>query len=163
MNYNNLAQLTNFIGGSSAFENVPFYITSLNIPGLNLSHSPTGGRGGTSIVIPGNTVEYSPLSITMLIDEDFEIYRELMSIIRKNINVENSTYQDFYFDFFIQINNNKGNRLMKMDLRNCRLESISDIELNTQDDATEYSLNITLLYDYYTFETGNPFTLVDTE
>lgn len=159
MNYNNLAQSTNFIAGSDKFENIPFFLTMVNIPGMSIQHSQIGGRGGAQINVQGNTMTFNPLSIEMLIDEDFKIYKEVMSIIRKNVNLDNGTFDDFYFDFFIEVNNNKGNKVLKLEFRNCRIESISDVLLNTQDDGTEYTMTIDLVYDYYEIEKPNPYTL----
>ena len=108
MNYNNLAQATNFIAGSDKFKNVPFFITGLNIPGININHPEiSGGRQGTLMNLSGDSINYNSLSFEMLIDEDFQIYQELMDIVRKNISPTNGTYGDFYFDFFIEINNSK--------------------------------------------------------
>lgn len=154
MNFNNLSQKTNFTAGSSAFKNIPFFITSLSIPGFNLNHNLTGARGGTYVVSSSDTIIWNALSLDLLIDEDLKIYIELMSTIKKNINIENGTFNDFVFDFWIDINNNKGKQILKLNFTNCRIESIGDIELNTQDDATEHMLNFSMVYDYFEIQSN---------
>lgn len=163
MNYTNLAQKTNFIAGSDKFLNLPFFLTSVNIPGINISHPEVGGRGGAAIHLPGNNVQFNELNINMLIDEDFLIYQELMSIINKNIEIENNKFRDFYFDFYIEITNTKGNKVMKFEFKNCRIESIGDVELDTQDEETEHTLSMTMKYDYFVREDLRRFRLVTTE
>jgi len=159
MNYNNLAQKTNWIAGSNAFNNVPFFLTNLNIPGVILNHPEVGGRDSVRMKLSGDTVTYNSLSFDMLIDEDFLIYQELMEIVRKNIGVKSGTFGDFYFDFFIEINNSKGNKVLKLDFSNCRIESIGDIELNAQDGSTEYTMSMELVYDHYEIESTKRYVL----
>jgi hypothetical protein len=152
MNYNNLAQKTNWIASSPVFKNVPFFLISLNIPGLSLSHPEVGGRDSLRMKLPSDTVTFNSLSFEMLVDEDFLIYQELMNIIRNNIDKDNGTFSDFYFNFFIELSNNKGNKILKLEFTNCRIESIGDIDLNAQDSATEYTLQMSIVYDYFEIE-----------
>lgn len=149
MNYNNLAQRTNFIASSDKFKNLPFFLTSVNIPGINLSHPEVGGAHSSRLKLSSDTVTFNSLTFTMLVDEDFHIYRELMDIIRENIDIDTGTYKDLFFDFFIELQNNKGNKIFKLDFYNCRIESIGDIFLDSQDETTHYTLDMTMVYDYY--------------
>lgn len=157
MNINNLAQKTNYIAGSSEFESVPFYLTNVNIPGISLNHTEIGGRNSTKMRLSGDTISWNDLTIEMLIDEDFEIYLELMNVIEKNINAETGTFADFTFNFWIEISNSKGNKILKMDFNNCRINSISDITLDSQDDITEHTLTIEINYDYYKIENNTSY------
>jgi len=152
MNANNLAQKTNFTAGSSAFKNIPFFLTALNIPGFNLGHNQLGARGGARGISSADTIQWNSLSLDILIDEDFKIYTEIMNIIRTNVNVETGNFNDFVFDFWIEVNNNKGNKILKLEFKDCRIDTVGDIQLDTQDDITEHLLNISMLYDYYTIE-----------
>lgn len=149
MNHNNFAQKTNYIAGSDKLELLPFYLTTVNVPGINFSHAEIGGRSGTRLNITGDTLVYNALSFEMLIDEDFKIYHEFMDKITANINPENGTFASIEFDFWVEINNNKGNKLFKIDFYNCRVESIADIQLDSQDDITEYTMSVEIKYDYY--------------
>lgn len=148
MNYNNLAQKTNYVAGSVALELAPFYLTTVNIPGINFTHVDVGGKAGR-FSVTGDTLSYNILSFEMLIDEDFKIYHEFMDKAIKAINSETGTFASQEFDFWIQINNNKGNKLFKIEFYNCRLESIGDIQLDSQDEITEHNMNVDIKYDYF--------------
>ena len=154
MNYNNLAQKTNYIAGSDKLELAPFFLTAVNIPGLNFSHVEVGGKAGR-FNVTGDTLVYNALAFEMLIDEDFKVYHEFMDKAVKSINPESGTYASQEFDFWIQVNNNKGNKLFKLEFYNCRLESIGDIQLDSQDDITEHTLAIDIKYDYYKLVKGD--------
>lgn len=161
-NYHNLAQRTNWIGGSDSFEHVPFYLTSVNIPGISMSHPEIGGRAATLMSVPADNIDYNSLVFEMLIDEDFEIFKEMMGIVKKGINVETGNFGTFDFDFWLQLNNSKGNRVMKLDFKNCRISSVGDIELNTQDETTEYTMSVEIIFDYYDIEDNPHMTLITT-
>lgn len=161
MNISNLAQKSNFIAGSPQFKNVPFFITYLNIPGVSISHPEiSGGRQGSRLHLSGDSITFNTLSFEMLIDEDFIIYKEIMDIILKNINPIDGTFNDFTFNFFIEITNNKGNKVLKLEFFNCRISSISDIQLNTNDESTENTLSMELVYDYYTIESLKRYNII---
>jgi hypothetical protein len=149
MNYSNLAQKTNYVAGSNALELLPFYLTMVNLPGVNLSHLEVGGRDGARLNLTGDTLTYNTLSFEMLVDEDFQIYHEFMDKVLKNVEPETGKFQNEEFDFWIEINNSKGNKLFKVEFYNCRIESIGDIQLDSQDDATEHTMSAEIKYDYY--------------
>lgn len=161
MNFNNLAQKTNYIAGSAAFEHIPFFLTTINIPGLSLNHPEIGGRAGTRLNLSADTINWNALSFEMLIDEDFEIYKEVHNLVKKNIILKDGTFRDFYFDFFIEISNNKGNKVLRVDFSNCRITSIGDIELSTQDETTEHTMQVEMVFDYYEIENNPTYILRD--
>jgi hypothetical protein len=155
MNYNNLAQKTNYTAGSDKFDKLPFYLTTVNIPGISFSYPELGGRGAARLNAAADTITYNSLSFEMLIDEDFNIYHEFMDIVKNDINVESSNFADNFFDFWIEINNNKGNKIFKIEYYNCRIESVGDINLDSQDDMTEHTLSVDIKYDYFKIFKGN--------
>jgi len=150
MNYNNLAQKTNFTAGSDKFKNLPFYLTSINIPGINFSLPEVGGRAGSRLALAGDVLTYNGLSFEMLIDEDFNIYHEFMDQVIQNISPTSGQYADNSFDFWVEINNNKGHKILKIEFTNCRIESIGDIFMSTIDDSTESIMTVDVKYDHYT-------------
>lgn len=155
MNYHNLAQKTNYIAGSNKLELSPFYITTLNLPGINLSHVELAGRAGSKLNVTGDTITYNTLSIEVLVDEDFKVYHEFMDKIFDNINQTDGTFKTIEFDFWVEVSNSKGNKLFKMNLHNCRVESVGDVQLDSSDDTTEYTLPIEIKYDYYDLDKIN--------
>ena len=149
MNYHNLAQKTNFLGGSDKFENLPFYITTLNIPGITFSFPEVGGRFSKKVYLPAGTMTFNNLTFEFLIDEDFSLYKDLMKSITNSYNPEEGTFKSEDFTFWLQINNNKGNKVMNFEFYNCRIENLGDINLNTQDDSTEHTMTLDIKFDYF--------------
>ena len=149
MNYNNLAQKTNWTAGSDKFPLLPFYLTNVSIPGMNFSIPETGSRYGVRLNLASDTITYNSLSFDFLIDEDFEIYKTFYNYISQSINPEKGTFADTSFDLWVELNNSKSNKIMKFEFYNCRIESIGDIELDTTSDETEIVMNLGLKFDYF--------------
>jgi hypothetical protein len=154
-NYNNLAQKTNYTAGSDKLDLAHLYLTSVNIPGVNLAHPEVSGRSGARLVLPGDALTFNSLSFELLVDEDFQIYHEFMGKVFENINPISGEFANVEFDFWVQINNSKGNKLFKMEFHSCRVESVSDIQLDTTDDMTEFTLPIEIKYDYFSIDKGD--------
>lgn len=149
MNYNNLAQKTNWTAGTDKFPLIPFYLTNISIPGMNFSLPETGSRFGSRINLASDTITFNSLSFDFLIDEDFEIYKTFYSYIYSSINPEKGTFADISFDLWVELNNSKGNKIMKFEFYNCRIESIGDIELDTTSPETEGTMNLSIKFDYF--------------
>ena len=149
MNYHNLAQKTNWTAGSDKFPLLPFYLTNVSIPGMIFSIPETGARYGSRMNLASDTVTYNSLSFDFLIDEDFEIYKTFYGYILENINPEHGSFADKSFNLWLELNNSKSNKIMKFEFYNCRIESISDIELDTTSDETEIVMNLGIKFDYF--------------
>ena len=149
MNFNNLAQSTNWQAGSMAFDKVPFFITNVNLPGISVNHPAIGSKGGAALNMQGSSVVYDPLSFEMLIDEDLVIWKELMTAVRNNIAVGSGNFADNSFDFFLELKDNKGHAVLKLEFEGCRISRIGDVPLSSQDEEVQKVLNVELVYDRY--------------
>jgi hypothetical protein len=150
MNYNNLAQKTNYLCGSNELEFGPVYLQSFSIPGMSFSHPELGGsRFGSKLHMQGDSVSYSDLSFTLLIDENFKVYHEFFDKVMQGFNPECDKFANAEFNFWIIVTNNKGTPIFRVDFTSCRISSLGDIELATNDDSTFNTLSVTLNFDFY--------------
>lgn len=154
-NNNNLARPTNYICGSGALELSHIYATSVNIPGVNLNNPFIQSGGGTPININGDNKLYNTIQISLLMDEDWDIYFEFIDILEQGIDSTTGEFSNMEFDFFIDIQNSKGKHLFKMNLTNAKLQSIGDIVLDNSNEDTEVFFNIELVFDYIEYTRGN--------
>lgn len=148
-NINNLAQKTNFIAGSNTLKIAPIFVTNISIPAMNLSHLEIGGRFGTKLHVSSDHATFNQISLECLIDEDFRILTEILKNIRKNYSPTNGTFTNNSFDFWLQLNNSKGNPILRFDFKNVRITSFGEVNLTTQDDTNSGTFSIDLMYDYY--------------
>ncbi|MCK5535520.1 MAG: hypothetical protein KAI79_01770 [Bacteroidales bacterium] len=149
MNYRNYSQKTNYTCGTEAFDLLPFYATAVNIPGVNFSLPEVGGRSGTKLSVSADNVSFNNLSLEILVDEDYKIYNEIMDIIFDHINVESGSFADFSFDFWCEVNDDMGKKVMKIEYYNCKIESVGDLSLDSSDDVPEQMFSLDIRFDYF--------------
>lgn len=148
MNYSNLQNLTNYIQVSPQFEHLPFLLLRVNIPGITASVEQISTRGRNRFHIAQDLMEFNQLSFEMLIDEDLKIWLEMQNYLRDRLK-RDGTFDDSPFEFILQINNNKGNKLFNIVFESCRLNSIGDIQLDTTSSQTNHTLQVEISYDQY--------------
>jgi hypothetical protein len=85
----------------------------------------------------------------MLIDENFETFLEFYDKFMKHFNPEDGTFSLGDFDCYVQINDNQGYPLFRIDYRNCKLAGYDDITLDTQTDQEFITFGVNIRYDYY--------------
>lgn len=149
-NANNLAQRTNFILGTSQLPKSVMMVQTVSIPSVSVSHvTGIGGRFGVQLHVGADSSEYSEVSFDVLIDEDFEIFREVLALMQKQVQPGTGVFEDLDWEFWLQANDNKGHPLFRIDFVHSRLVSLSDISLDSMDDS-QSTMTLTITYDYYT-------------
>lgn len=151
-NTHNLAQRTNIMAGSPVFNLTGFYLQSISLPGVSFSHPEIGGRNGARFTVNSDTVTYGDLSFTILADEKFLVYEELMNIVRDQIDIETGEFTQKVFDLWITVTDNLGNDVMKWDFKNAKIESIGDIQYDYSDEETSFTIDMTLKFDTFTYK-----------
>lgn len=149
MNIHNFAQRTNWTAGSDRFPLIPFYLINLSIPGMNFSLPEVGGRSGVKINLGSDTVTFNTLNFSFLIDENFEIYKKFYEYLIEFVNIESNKFNNDQFSFWVELNDNKSNKILKFEFYNCRIESIGDIELDTTNPETEITMDLSIKFDYF--------------
>jgi len=145
----NYSEKSNYMCGSSELDLLPFYVQSLNIPGITFTLPEIGGRFGTKINLSSDNVQYNSLSLQIILDEDYQIYKDITKIIFNHLDVEKGSFAEFSFDFWVQVTDSLGRSVMKIEYYNCKIESLGDLELDSMDDSTESSFSLDLQFDYY--------------
>lgn len=148
-NRRNYAQKSNFMCGTDALDLLPFYVQTLNIPGMSFSLPEIGGRYGTKLNMSSDSVTFGSLSLEVIVDEDYQIFKDIVKIITDHLNVESGTFADFSFDFWTSITDDMGKVIMKVEYFNCRIESLGDVSLDAMDETTESTFSMELKFDYY--------------
>ena len=71
------ASPTQFKFNITKLPKVEFFCTAVNLPGISLGGAMVQETPLKDIPIPGDKLDYSPLSMTFLVDENLENYREI--------------------------------------------------------------------------------------
>ena len=149
MNINNLAQNINFIVGSNELRLPLYYLQTAILPGVSFSHPEAGTRYGSKLHFHADSLTFNQLNLGFLLAEDFSNYNEFINRIYSEYNPKNGTFKTNDFNLFLIPCNLKGSSLYSVVFHNCKLESIDDIDLSTNDDSDFKTFNVNIVYDYY--------------
>lgn len=124
--------------------NSAYFCQSITLPAMTNGET-TVARPLVDAHFPGPKTQYDPLQITMLVAENMENYAEMMDwIVNKNSLVDDIT---FY------IVNSKNNVNKTVIFKNAFPTSMGSITFTTtESDITYATVDVTLRYDYFTFE-----------
>lgn len=150
-----LAQSTKFKLTFSRLPYVTFFCNAVNLPGV--SFSPTQQATPFSdLPVPGDKIEFDPLDISFLVDEDYRSWFTVYDWIRgitfpttfeeyKNLGLNNTTTPQSklialsdrpqYSDAILTLYTNKNNPNIRVKFKDCFPISLSSIRYSAQDNA----------------------------
>lgn len=153
---NSYSTNTNVQFGSVEMENVWFNAQSCSIPGIQFSPPKIGGRGGVQINLPADTCTYTDLIIDMPIDKEWKIYDDIYTYFLETMNVDKGTFSAKSFDMWLDIKTGKGKQVKKFWFYGCRLNDISEIQVDVSD-AEDTTLEVSLSFQFDYMEMDNTF------
>lgn len=152
MNIHNLAQKTTWMLGSNKLELFQVYLQEFSLPGVSFNHPEVYSRPSSKVYLVADSITYNNLSTTILLDENYKVYFELMQKVLAQFNPETGAFSSQVFDLFVILQDQKGHDIFKVNFNNARISSIGDISLSTQGDEPFNTLTVDFVYDYYTIE-----------
>lgn len=130
--------------------NVQYFAQSINIPSVTVPEVAIP-RGKQTAFVPGDHIQYDPLTITMLVSEDMNNFKEIHDWLNRSINM--AKYEDKFDDLTIYVLTSKNNPNKKIFFRNVFPTSIGNVSFSVQEADVVYgTVDVTFRYDYFTFE-----------
>lgn len=154
-NNRNLATSTNMIFGSTLFDNEEYYIRDVNLPGMTFS-LPNGYTSpsafNTSLNLEPDTIDYNPLNVNFLVDEDLQIWKTIINKAKMaSVGLLNDIENDKSTSWII-IKDNNGNTRMKIVYKDCVISDISDMSYSSGSNDEELTFSVTLMYSEFIIE-----------
>jgi hypothetical protein len=130
------------------YPNLEFFAQTISHPDVSLPPPPMPTRRFENVVFPGDTISYSELSITFIVDEDLAAYKELYNWM-ESLTDENFVGQGprsrriapeipSQADISVSIlssHNNQNNRIL---YKGCTPTSIGALEFTTTSQTVEF-------------------------
>lgn len=150
MNKLNFAQSTNFIVGIPALNNIHMYLTNAIVPGISLNHPEVYNQGLKGFVSADTPQYNNTMSFNAILDEDFKVYETLINeVFKHTTNAVDGGFKLRDFDIYNEIHNNKGNLIFTIWYKNCKIESVSDISLDANNDTVINTIDFSIKYDWF--------------
>lgn len=149
---NNLTDNKNFLSpgafkvtiDSSEFANLQFFCTNAAVPGISQPSVIPGFRN-INVYMPGDTIEYSTMELTFIVDEEMKNYTEIHSWL-----ITNTTDKPKFKDVTLSILSNKNTTNKQFRFHNAFPIDLGQLSFTTQDTAVEYvTCTVTLQYNKF--------------
>lgn len=130
--------------------NVQYFLQSFNIPSVTVNEATVPFRQYNAYV-PGDRIQFDPLTVTMLVAEDMDNFQEIFSWLNKS--VELNTMEDKFDDLTIYILTSKNNVNKTITFKDVFPTSIGNISFQSTDaDVVYATVDVTFRYNHFTFE-----------
>ena len=167
----NPAQSTKFQLHFDRLPDMTFLCQGVNIPGVSIQAYPQPTQF-VELYTPGNKLQYESLEIKFIIDENYQSWQSVHDWIRGmsfpyeyqeyvNLNLQNrslppgsvpNALPPQYSDAYLSLYTNKNNENFKIQFIDCFPISLSEINLNVENDAdTILYGDATFKFSYYNF------------
>lgn len=130
--------------------NVEFFLQTFTIPNITVNET-VAARPQRDAYFPGDKLVYAPLSVTMLVSEDMDNFKEIYDWLYKSVTANNAS--DMYDDITAHILTSKNNPNKKIIFRNAFPVELGNVNFNVAEAEVVYgTIDVTFRYDYFTFE-----------
>lgn len=153
------------------FPEVAFMVQNVELPTINLGHA-TMATAVNDIPIPGETMDFSPLTVTFVVDEKMtnylaindwmvamgfpekhQMYRDLME--RTASRLSTNELAKGFTDSVLTILGNNNVPIMQAYFTDCFPITLSGLRFSsTNNDAEPITAEVTFLYSYYSMRTA---------
>mgnify|MGYP000474469613 CR=1 FL=1 len=114
------------------YANIEFFVQSVNHPGATVNALELSVPKISQIPFQGDKITYSELSLSIIMDEDMESYKEVQRWMEESIDAMDDISADITL-VILSSHNNKNNEIR---YKNCIPTNIGSFELNSTSGAT---------------------------
>lgn len=144
---NSFAQSTSFriflpfLGEDFVFaQNIALPDFSLNPPPVNTA--------GKTLYVGGDHIEYSPLTIGFICDENFRLYKKLLTYITDRVHQNSGILEPLTeFTTGVEVTDSKGISLMSFYFYGCKIQSLGALNLVSNAEDVELNFDLSVLFD----------------
>ena len=130
---------------------VTYNVQRVNLPGIsfnNIELSKTAQR----FFKQGDTPQYNSLTLDIILDENLEIWKEIVSIFQTMTKEGDGDQELTEFTSYLHIYNEKDQSILRLEFIDCVFQNIGDVEFDTSGEDQELILSLTIDYAFFEFE-----------
>lgn len=146
-------KICNFVMQLREQKHLEFFILQASIPAYTIGTIEVGFNSMKD-KRPGDSIDFSDLSLTVLCDEDLKAYKDVynyLNLAHDALSNKLEVHQEI-FDGTLFLTTNKNNITHTLKFYDMWIESVSGLDLmttSTDDNAISFTVN--LKYNYFTF------------
>ena len=149
-NINNLSRISNYKVFLPILNDAIMYAQGVTLPGFSINPVTAYNHGGMPLKLEGDTLVLDPITITLIIDEEFKTALRIYEVFKDICHPTNATKGlDFHFNCGIEITDNTGHRVFGMDFFLCSMQGVGPITLLSNSDDDIITVDLTFEASYY--------------
>jgi len=154
INENSYSTVSNIQWGSYILKDLNLNAQSFVLPELSMSPPAINTRAGANVHLAADTVDYSDLTIEVILDKEWEVYTMLYEHFVKRLNVENSQFvKEGTFDMWLNIYDGEGKTVKKFNFYRCRLTQFGSMNYDIMTSEDELNtMTLQFVYDYFSYD-----------
>lgn len=149
----NLLQPTNFkvVIDRKSYGNIEFFAQGVTHPSVSVSAAPMPYKRMASISVPGDTLNFEELSMTVLVDEEMNSYTEVFEWLKKIVqNVDGRTEFPNQVDITVGITSSHNNLQKTIRYIDCVPTGISSLQMSaTLNEPTVITYDLSFKIGYF--------------
>ena len=147
-----------------------YFCTGVTLPGVNFSEALHATTLAINSYLPGDRIEFDPLNVKFVVDEDMKNYQEIYNWImdlgpgrdtddfrdlvdsRENVNgvFSSADFENMYSDATVIVNTSSNNANVEFMFEDCFPTSLGSIEFASDQQGLEYAVcDLTLRYTQF--------------
>lgn len=146
----NLADVSQFLVGSDTLKLTPFFIKNFTIPSIAFAHPEMATRSGVKLHLGADSIDFNELSLEVMLDSNFNTYFELLDLAMQEVDWDRDSFAMPSFDLWVQILNQSGELLFRVDFKHCRISSVGEVSLDPTAELGS-TVAVTIVYDYFEY------------
>lgn len=140
------------------FKNLEFFAQTVSHPDVSVAPTTAPFRG-TNLLLPGDKIEYGALTVDAIVDENMNVYKEMLSWIKstteenvKSASAVNAANQDTtFYDITLSILSSHNNQIDTISYKDAFPTNIGAVNFqSTVDNVTYITFPITFYYTSFT-------------
>jgi len=148
-NIRNFQRDTQIEFGTRLFDEVITYnVQNVLLPGIDMDDAEAHTRG-IKALIQGDSVEFQELSLTIIVDEEMKVWKDLMKKMFEHIEIPDNTFTLNPADSWITIRNSKGEDVMTVTFYESHITTIGSLSYDSTGEDDELIMDISIRYDYF--------------
>lgn len=131
------------------FKTVEYFAQKFIIPGFSFGVTPVG-TSSTKLNVVGDSVDFEPLTITMLVDEELNTYKEIYNdMMEKDPETGNIDPGEREYDISVVILTSKNNPVLTFRFIDAKINNVGALMYDVANSERMF-FDLTFIYDYYT-------------
>lgn len=150
-NTNNYSQSSNYKVFLPFLGKEYVYAQTFSLPGINHNPPEIYTGSGRKFPILGDGIEYDPITIGLIVDEKFRLYKSLVNFFLKQINGTDGTQNPVNNDFNVgvEVTDNVGKPIIAFEFYGCQLQNLGSIMLGSNSTDVENITDLTFNFAYF--------------